>query len=81
MDQMRNHYREYKLKRYGLPDEYIDVYMYLITKDKSYLSQDYLVSYNKKTSMVNLSKLNKTKEELILLFGRLLIFGKLEVDK
>nr|DAW49796.1 MAG TPA: hypothetical protein [Caudoviricetes sp.] len=80
MDNMRNNYREYKLKKYGLPDEYIDVYMYLITRDKSYLPTDYLLQYTDRANLVSQGKLNKAKEELLLLFGRILIFGKLGVD-
>ena len=80
MDNMRNNNREYKLKKYGLPDEYIDVYMYLITRDKSYLPTDYLLQYTDRANLVSQGKLNKAKEELLLLFGRILIFGKLGVD-
>lgn len=77
MDNMRNNYREYKLKKFGLPDEYIDVYMFLITNEKSYLPDDYIIRYPTGRTVVSSSKLNKTKEELLLLFGRLLIFGEL----
>ena len=70
------HYREKKLERMGLPQEYIDVYMYTITGNQTYLSEDYFIEYPSKR-VVNSAKLRKTKEELLLLFGRMIIFNDL----
>ena len=70
------HYREKKLERMGLPQEYIDVYMYTITGYQTYLSEDYFIEYPSKR-VVNSAKLRKTKEELLLLFGRMIIFNDL----
>jgi len=70
------HYRERKLKNMGLPQEYIDVYLYSITGNSQYLSEDYFSQYPTR-KVINQSKVRKTKEELLLLFGRLIIFGEL----
>lgn len=71
------HYREIKLEKLGLPKDYIDVYMYIITGDNSYLSSDYFIQYPTRR-VIHQSKIRKVKDELLLLFGRLLIFGDLE---
>lgn len=69
-------YREIKLKKLGLPDDYINVYLYLITRDSSFLTDEYKIAYPSRT-VINASLLNKRKEELLLLFGRLLIYKNL----
>lgn len=73
---MNLHYREKKLENLGFPREYIDIYLYTLTKDTSYLSEEYFIQYPTKR-VVNAGLLRKTKEELLLLFGRLIIFNDL----
>lgn len=63
--------RRKALRKCNIPEDYIDLYFYIITKDLAYLPE----SYKTKTGHVNKIKTRKGSQELNILFGKIIVDG------
>lgn len=59
------------LREHKIPEDYIDLYLFIITKDIAYLPEQYKTQKN----TFDKSKLRKGAQDLAILFGRIIIDG------